>query len=61
MRENAEDPTLVMMVFLTIEGLRSLKLFEMNLLSRDEQVAAIDRLKNLFEPAEASETPVAAV
>jgi AcrR family transcriptional regulator len=49
MRENASDPALAMMVFLTIEGLRSLKLFEMNLLTRDEQVAAIDRLKNLFE------------
>jgi AcrR family transcriptional regulator len=62
MRENAEDPTLAMMVFLTIEGLRSLKLFEMGLLSKDEQIAAIDRLKNLFEPADAqtADVPVTA-
>jgi AcrR family transcriptional regulator len=52
MRENASDPTLAMMVFLTIEGLRSLKLFEMDLLARDEQIAAIDRLRNLFEPSQ---------
>ncbi|MEK1887999.1 MAG: TetR/AcrR family transcriptional regulator [Phyllobacterium sp.] len=52
MQENATDRMLAMMVFLTIEGLRSLKLFEMNVLSRDEQVAAIDRLRNLFEPAD---------
>ena len=52
MRENATDPMLAMMVFLTIEGLRSLKLFEMNVVSRDEQIAAIDRLRNLFEPAD---------
>jgi AcrR family transcriptional regulator len=62
MRENAEDPTLAMMVFLTIEGLRSLKLFEMGLLSKEEQIAAIDRLKNLFEPADAqpADVPVTA-
>ncbi|MEK1852523.1 MAG: TetR/AcrR family transcriptional regulator [Phyllobacterium sp.] len=60
MRENAEDPTLAMMVFLTIEGLRSLKLFEMNVVNRDEQIAAIDRLKNLFEPEDIDTAPVAA-
>jgi hypothetical protein len=47
---------------LTIEGLRSLKLFEMGLLSKEEQIAAIDRLKNLFEPADAQteDVPVTA-
>ncbi|MRG55274.1 TetR family transcriptional regulator [Phyllobacterium sp. SYP-B3895] len=62
MRENAADPMLAMMVFLTIEGLRSLKLFEMNVLDRAEQIAAIDRLKNLFEPADPApvETPAVA-
>ncbi|CAN7478191.1 TetR/AcrR family transcriptional regulator [Phyllobacterium sp. LjRoot231] len=59
MRENAEDPALAMMVFLTIEGLRSLKLFEMNVVSKEEQIAAIDRLKNLFEPADPETVEVA--
>jgi len=57
MRENASDPMLAMMVFLTIEGLRSLKLFEMNVVDRDEQIAAIDRLRNLFEPADPEPVP----
>ncbi|MHC1549113.1 TetR/AcrR family transcriptional regulator [Phyllobacterium sp. K27] len=51
-RENSEDPTLALMAFLTIEGMRSLKLFEMEGLSRDEQIATIDRLKLLFESAD---------
>lgn len=51
-RENSDDSTLALMAFLTIEGMRSLKLFEMEGLSRDEQIAAIDRLKVLFEPAD---------
>lgn len=49
MKENSEDPTLALIAYLTIEGLRSLKLFEMDVPSRDEQIEAIDRLRNLFE------------
>ncbi len=51
-RENSEDPTLALMAFLTIEGMRSLKLFEMEGLSHDEQIATIDRLKLLFQSAD---------
>ncbi len=49
MKDNSEDPTLALIAYLTIEGLRSLKLFEMDVPSRDEQIEAIDRLRNLFE------------
>jgi AcrR family transcriptional regulator len=55
-RENSDDPTLALMAYLTIEGMRCQKLFEMDGLSRDEQIAAIDRLSLLFEPAEEPRT-----
>lgn len=52
MKENPEDPTMALIAFLTIEGLRSLKLLDMDTLTHEDQIAAIDGLRQLFAPCD---------
>ncbi|MDA4635938.1 hypothetical protein NZA98_33475, partial [Escherichia coli] len=52
MKENSEDPTMALIAFLTIEGLRSLKLLDMDTLTHEDQIAAIDGLRQLFAPCD---------
>jgi len=51
MKNNSVDPTMAMIVFLAIEGIRSMELFNTRALGEEEFDAVIARLKELVKPA----------
>jgi len=50
-KNNAVDPTLATIIFLAIEGIRSMELFNIKALGEEEFEAVLSRLKELAKPA----------
>ena len=51
MLASAPDPGTVLVLFLAMDGLRSMKLFDLDILTEDERQTAIDALRRLIEAA----------